>query len=229
MVRVCNLCLKKLAKVEDDDDDDRRSVASSVTNFPAHQLGMDPFTSFPHPQSPFAASQLFGQASEPFNLYSIAETRKPMYGSDGSLSRPLTPMDGEDGVWESSVRDNPAPFRRGLYDEEKDTANISSNFTPENSTLGTEIKTNIELPVASKPVLIEQSTSSIQFPLGSPEHLGSPLRLSNKVRPGNPYGEIEVATPFIRSRVQSRLDSAISEVEPSWRMRRESTAYVYKL
>ncbi|OJA17543.1 hypothetical protein AZE42_04204, partial [Rhizopogon vesiculosus] len=76
MVRVCNLCLEKLAKVEDEDDDDRRSVVSSTTSpFPAHQFGGDTFALRlgRHPQSPFAASQLFGRTNEPFNLYSIVE------------------------------------------------------------------------------------------------------------------------------------------------------------
>ncbi|KDR85635.1 hypothetical protein GALMADRAFT_234626 [Galerina marginata CBS 339.88] len=226
MVRVCNLCLEKLAKVEEDDDDDRRSVVSSVTTFPAHQMGIDPFTSMAHPQSPFAASQLFGR-DEPFNLFSIAETRRPLYGSDGSPSHSDTPLmrEGEDGVWET-VRDNPAPFRRGLSDEEKDHTTLSNPFNPDSSGREAESQDRIRF-LSSKPIDINNSTSSIQFPIGSPEQTGTP-RLPNKRATSNPYGEFDVATPFIRSRVQSRLETVL-DVEPGWRTRRESTAYAQEL
>jgi len=221
MVRVCNLCLEKLAKVEEDDDDDRRSIISSITTFPAHQLGFDPFSTLGHPQSPFAASQLFGR-DEQFNLFSIAETRKPVHSSDGSLSRPDTPLmkEGEDGVWQT-VRDNPAPFRRPLSDEEKDSH--SDPFHPELASQP-EIRGTgkIQFPTA-KPIDIDKSTSSIQFPLGSPEHAGTPRPPSKSRGTNVPYGDFDVATPFIRSRVQSRLDTPL-EIEPGWRTRRESTA-----
>ncbi|PPQ76989.1 hypothetical protein CVT25_014806 [Psilocybe cyanescens] len=230
MVRVCNLCLEKLAKVEEDDDDDRRSVISSATTFPAHQMGMgiDPFTSLPHPQSPFSASHLF--ANEPFNLFSIAETRKPLYGSDGSFSRPETPLmrEGEDGVWDT-VRDNPAPFRRALSDEEKDHQDSPPASLPiDHFSADGNRKNGIEFP-STKPIDIDTSTSSIQFPIGSPEHLGTP-RLQLKTRTSShPYGEFDVATPFIRSRVQSRLEPQTFDIEPGWRTRRESTAYAQEL
>ena len=202
MVRVCNLCLEKLAKVEEDDDDDRRSIISSVTSFPAHQLGIDAFIS--HPQSPFAASQLFGPTDEPFNLYSIAETKRSHFGPDDN-TRPETLYfaEGSDGIW-----GNPAPFRRPLPDEEKDQGNVSSFNL-------------VEFPT-TKPITIDTSISSIQFPIGSPERSGSPRTLSRSRGP-NTYGEYEVATPFIRSRVQSRLDTSF-DAEPDWRIRRESTA-----
>ena len=208
MVRVCNLCLETLAKVEEDDDDDRRSIISSVTSFPAHQLGIDSFIS--HPQSPFAASQLFGPTDEPFNLYSIAETKRPHFGSDDD-TRPET-LYFTDGVW-----GNPAPFRRPLPDEEKDQGDVSSF----NIDISLNSKGRVEFPT-SKPITIDTSTSSIQFPIGSPEHSGSPRTLSRSRGP-NTYGEYEVATPFIRSRVQSRLDTSF-DAEPDWRIRRESTA-----
>ena len=211
MVRVCNLCLEKLAKVEEDDDDDRRSIISSVTSFPAHQLGIDTFIT--HPQSPFAASQLFGPTDEPFNLYSIAETKRPHLGSDVD-TRPesLYFAEREDGIW-----GNPAPFRRPLPDEEKDQGDVSSF----NLGISLNSKGRVELPT-TKPITIDTSTSSIQFPIGSPEHSGSPRTLSRSRGP-NTYGEYEVATPFIRSRVQSRLDTSF-DTEPDWRIRRESTA-----
>ena len=217
MVRVCNLCLEKLAKVEEDDDDDRRSIVSSVTSFPAHQLGIDLFINMAHPQSPFAASQLFGRTDEPFNLYSIAETKRPYFGSDDDASRPETPYftQGEDGVW----KDNPAPFRRPLPDEEKDHGPLSFNL--DSSPTKSNPRGRVEFPT-TKPITIDTSKSSIQFPIGSPDRSDSPRTMSRPRGP-NTYGEYEVATPFIRSRVQSRLDTSF-EAEPGWRTRRESTA-----
>ncbi|KAF9567866.1 hypothetical protein CPC08DRAFT_807848 [Agrocybe pediades] len=226
MVRVCNLCLEKLAKVEEDEDDDRHSVISSFTAFPAHQLGFDPFATLGHPQSPFAASQLFGR-DEQFNLFSIAETKKPLYGSDGSLSRPETPLmrEGEDGVWET-VRENPAPFRRALSDEEKDHS--TGSLSPEHGLQEARGSGKVQFPT-SKPLDVDKSMSSIQFPLSSPERPGALRLLPIKSRTtSTPYGDFDVATPFIRSRVQSRLDSAL-EPEPGWRTRRESTAYAQEL
>ncbi|KAJ7044915.1 hypothetical protein C8F04DRAFT_1066996 [Mycena alexandri] len=223
MIRVCNLCVEKLAKVDEDDDDDRRSVVSSVTSFPAHQLGVDVMSLAHHPQSPFAASQLFGRTDEPFNLYSIAETKRRISGSDesGFGSRPITPPLGEDGVWEP-LRENPAPFRRGLSDDE---VNVPDPFSSEESPTASGIKSAFEFPGAI-PIHID-APSSIQFPKGSPDHLDSPgPRLRSRF---NSYGgDFEVATPFIRSRVQSRLDN-FPTVEPGWRTRRESTAYAQEL
>lgn len=222
MIRVCNLCVEKLAEV-DDDDDDRRSVVSSVMSFPAHQLGMDTMILAHHPQSPFAASQLFGRTDEPFNLYSIAETKRPVSGSDesGFGSRPVTPPtfgEREDGVWEPPT-ENPAPFRRGLSDEE------TSVPVPFDDDLPTApgSKATFEFPGAI-PINIAGPTSTIQFPMGSPEHGQDSPRPQSRLRSRfNSYGDFEVATPFIRSRVQSRLDNVSSE-EPGWRTRRESTA-----
>ncbi|KAF8910046.1 hypothetical protein CPB84DRAFT_1812789 [Gymnopilus junonius] len=226
MVRTCNLCLEKLAKVEEDDEDDRRSVISSVTSFPAHQMGMDPFTNMSHPQSPFAASQLFGR-DEPFNLFSIAETKRPLYDSDDNPSRPETPVIRSDtSVWEA-VRDNPAPFRRALSDEEKDHGSLSNQFDEASAAGATHGKNKIAFP-STQPINIDNSMSSIQFPIGSPEQLGTPRVLKGSKSSSNPYGDLEVATPFIRSRVQSRLEPNL-EVEPGWRTRRESTAYAQEL
>lgn len=220
MVRVCNLCLEKLAKVDDDDDDDRRSVVSSVSSFPAHQFGADAFAAG-HPQSPFAASQLFGRTDEPFNLYSIAETKRPASGSEdsGLGSRPgsLTFREREDGVWEP-VRETPAPFRRALSDEDKE----SNPYNNGDSLIAPGSKTPIDFPVI-KSASTDGPTSSIQFPVGSPDRgLDSP-RPQSRLR-FNSYSDFDVPTPFIRSRVQSRLDSIVMVAEPGWRTRRESTA-----
>ncbi|KAJ7508636.1 hypothetical protein B0H11DRAFT_2153074 [Mycena galericulata] len=227
MIRVCNLCVEKLAKVDEDEDDDRRSVVSSVTSFPAHQLGMDPMSLAHHPQSPFAASQLFGRTDEPFNLYSIAETKRRISGSEesGFGSRPITPLlnEREDGVWEP-LRENPAPFRRGLSDDE---VNVPDPFSTEESPTAPGSKAPFEFPGAI-PINID-APSSIQFPRGSPDHLDSPGSHSRlRSRFNSHGGDFEVATPFIRSRVQSRLDS-FTGGEPGWRTRRESTAYAQEL
>lgn len=227
MVRVCNLCLEKLTKVDEDDDDDRRSVVSSVTSFPAHQFGNDPFTNLGHhPQSPFAASQLFGRTDEPFNLYSIAETRRPVYGSEGGISRPITPhlVERDDGVWEP-IRENPAPFRRALSDEDNTGSSPHSNHEEPLSAIGS--KTSIDFPTTAS-INVEGAMSSIQFPMGSPDHRDSPGPHSRTRPPFTSHGEFEPSTPFIRSRVHSRLDSVI-EAEAGWRTRRESTAYVLDL
>lgn len=218
MVRVCNLCLEKLAKVDDDDDDDRRSIISTVTSFPAHQLGAE-MTLAHHPQSPFAASQLFGRTDEPFNLYSIAETKRPVSGSDesGFGSRPITPrlMERDDGVWEAAG-ENVVPFRRAVSDEEKENVGV---FNDDGSPSAHTSKTPIEFPTMGDD---DGPTSSIQFPVGSPEHGDSPNGLVRSRF--DSYADFDGATPFIRSRVQSRLDNLTSIVEPGWRTRRESTA-----
>jgi 1-phosphatidylinositol-3-phosphate 5-kinase len=228
MVRVCNLCLEKLAKVDSDDEDDRRSVISSVTSpFPAHQLGADTlYAGLSHvPQSPFAASQLFGRTDEPFNLYSIAETKRPISDdASGFGSRPFSPGDVNhvDAQWEP-VRDNPAPFRRGLSDEEKDSVNVSNAFTNEDSPTAPGSKIHVDFP-STMPINVEGQMSSIQFPRSSPERgLDSPRPGSRHRSRFNSYGDFDAPTPFIRSRVQSRLDN-ITTAEAGWRTRRESTA-----
>ncbi|EGO31097.1 hypothetical protein SERLADRAFT_353741 [Serpula lacrymans var. lacrymans S7.9] len=235
MVRVCNLCLGKLAKVDDDDDDDQRSIISSTTSpFPAHQLGVDSFMMGlnHHPQSPFAASQLFGRTDEPFNLYSIAETKRPISGSDdsGFGSRPITPRE-IDGMWDPGstwepVREITAPFRRNLADEEKDPVTSSSAFN-DHSPTAPGSKTPIDFPVMVP--VSEGPMSSIQFPMSSPDQHGpdSPGGTSMMRSRFNSFGDFDVATPFIRSRVQSRLDQFIS-MDAGWRTRRDSTARCFR-
>ncbi|KAI6136259.1 hypothetical protein F5141DRAFT_1185294 [Pisolithus sp. B1] len=187
MLRVCNLCLEKLATVDEEEDDDHRSVTSSISPFPAHQLGTDAFTLGlgHHPQSPFAASQLFGRSEEPFNLYSIAETKGSLSGTS------------------------------------KMTTLIQTNHHQE---------IPVEFPLTA-PVNVERpSTSTIQFPVSSPDLLGtsdSPGAYEAARSRFNSFGDFDVATPFIRSRVQSRLDS-ITAME-GWRTRRDSTAYAHEL
>lgn len=221
MIRICNLCLEKLAKVDDEDDDDRRSVSSSVTtSFPAHQLG-DSRSFSRMPQSPFAASQLFGR-SDSFSLYSIAETTKrPYSGSEesGWGSRPLTPGDDlrDDRQYSHATA---VPFRRTLTEDEKFPAPLTDKFGQVQSPSGPRSKTPIEFPV-TVPVSVDGSMSSVAFPVSSPDHNGFDSPGMPRSR-HNSYADFDGAT-FIRSRVQSRLGE-IEMGEPGWRLRRESTA-----
>ena len=229
MIRVCNLCLDKLATVDDDDDDDdRRSIMSTATSFPAHQFGVDSLLAH-HPQSPFAASQLFGRTDEPFNLFSIAETKRQISGSDdsGLASSPINSGhgDGEGSTWEP-VHQNPAPFRRGLSIDEKDGVNISSAYSHGGSPTRVGSKTPVDFPSTATPSgTAGGPISSIQFPVvGSPDHGWDSPRPGSRVRSRfNSFHDFDISTPFIRSRVQSRLDS-VAASEPGWRTRRESTA-----
>ncbi|EMD32532.1 hypothetical protein CERSUDRAFT_118584 [Gelatoporia subvermispora B] len=231
MIRVCNLCLEKLAKVDDDDDDDRRSITSNVTSpFAAHQLVMEPrsFNAAHHLQSPFAASQLFGRSDEPFNLFSIAETKRhSITRSEDSnmISRPLTPTD--DRRDDRTIRENPVPFRRALTDEEKDNLPLSDRFARDNSPIAPGSKTPIDFPV-TVPVAMDGHMSSVQFPISSSDQLypfESPVTLRSRY---NSFADLN-ATPFIRSRVQSRLGESLAMGEPGWRTRRDSTQYAHEL
>lgn len=221
MIRVCNLCLEKLAKVDEDEDDDHRSVISSIASpFPSHQLGSDTFTLglAHHPQSPFAASQLFGRTDEPFSLYSIAATKR--FASTFEDSASNSPPE-----WEP-VRDSTAPFRRNLTEDDKDPATLrqqhNKSYTPPPT--APRAKTPVDFPV-SVPVNVDSSAmSTIQFPLSSPDHFpgpDSPAPYGAMRSRFNSFGDFDVATPFIRSRVQSRLDNFTLE---GWRTRRDSTA-----
>jgi 1-phosphatidylinositol-3-phosphate 5-kinase len=232
-IRVCNLCFEKLTKVDDDDDDDRRSVVSSLTTFPSHQLGMDSLSLSlgHHPQSSFAPSQLVGRMDESLHLYSIAEAKRPKTGSDesGNASRPVTPSDileGEKRHWQP-FPDNPAPFRRGLSEEEKDAVEMSDSFINNDSVMSPGSKTPLNFSRGLPIVNTGGPISSIQFPVGSPDQgMDSPRPRSRTRSRFNSYGDFDVATPFIRSRVQSRVQGRLDGMfgEPGWRTRRESTA-----
>ncbi|KAH8119967.1 hypothetical protein DFH11DRAFT_1557576 [Phellopilus nigrolimitatus] len=232
MLRVCNLCLEKLHH-DDDDDDDRRSVVSTFSSpFPYHAVDQYLHSLGHHSQSPFAASQLFGRTDEPYNLYSIAETRHQFSGSDcsGSVSRPLSPGDEMDNQWEESGNALPAPFRRALTDEEKDTLVDPDPFPADQSPTGPRsgMKTPIDLQTVI-PFPTNGTKSTIQFPGSSPEHgLDSPYPSSALRSRVNSYAETEIPTPFLRSRVHSRLNE-LSIGEAGWRTRRESTAYAQEL
>ncbi|KAH9943988.1 uncharacterized protein BXZ73DRAFT_86972 [Epithele typhae] len=232
MVRVCNLCLDKLHKGdEDDDDDDRRSIITSISSpFAAHQFGSERSFTLAHPHSPFAASQLFGRPDEPFNLFSIAETKRRYAHSDdsGFGSRPITPMDSFGPS--RFLRDNPVPFRRALAEDDKEPTPVTDKFQHDNTPHGAESKAPVDFPVMV-PVSEGNSTSSVQFPVSAPEQpyaIESPGVMRSRLN----SLEFDTAPPFIRSRVQSRLGESFGASafgEPGWRTRRESTAYAQEL
>jgi 1-phosphatidylinositol-3-phosphate 5-kinase len=241
MVRVCNICLEKLVKADDDDEDDRRSVASSTLSFPAHQFGSDAVTTMHHgrhSQSPFATAQLFGRAEEPFNLYSIAETRRASGGFDHPLSNSRAGSPGEADSDEATgylpVRDAPAPFRRNLAtddDKEQVTPAFVGQDTSPARASAPGSKTPIEFPV-TVPVNVTPTMSTITFPVSSPDPLGleSPRPHSAMRSRYNSFGgDLDITTtPLMRSRAQSRLED-FPIVQAGWRTRRESTAYAQEL
>lgn len=220
MIRICNLCLEKLAKVEDDDDDSRSVISSITSPFAAHQLGSESrsFNLYNLPQSPFAASQLFGR-NDSFSLFSIAETRRPRRGSEDSefASRSVTPDFRDD----SFVGFNHAPFRRAFTEEDKDPLLLPEHFMHDHSPMGQGPRTPIEFPV-TVPVSVDGSTSSVAFPVSSPDQ-GYGFESTGDMRSRyNSLADLH-GPPFIRSRVQSRLDN-FDMGEAGWRTRRESTA-----
>jgi len=211
MLRVCNLCLEKLN--EDDDDDDRRSVFSTSSAFPQgpDSLSQSFFPSFHHP---FLGSQLFGRSDELPNLLPIAESmrrRRHLSGSDGSGmgSRPLTPhlQSMGDEWFESESGLAAAPFRRAVTDEEKDPI-IAVPFSSDHfSGRHSGSRTPVDMPQGGQ-LVGKASKSTIQFPISSPDRYGNdptryPALAHSRV---NSYGGMDSNTPFLRSRVQSRLD-----------------------
>ncbi|KAF8273008.1 hypothetical protein EI94DRAFT_1697111 [Lactarius quietus] len=230
MIRVCNLCLEKLANEDEDDDDDRRSISSVVSPFAAHQLGSDSL-SLRHPQSPFAASQLFSRTEEPFNLFSIAETRRFISGSDdsGLSSRPMTPLGpSQEDSWGPQAWKAAAPFRRGLVDDDKDLSIVTDTFPQVGSPMVSGVKTPLDFP--STITIPGGALNSIQFPMSSPDRVpDSPGPQSVPRSRYNSYADFESSTPFIRSRAPSRLTDFMMAGDPGWRTRRESTAYAQEI
>jgi 1-phosphatidylinositol-3-phosphate 5-kinase len=214
MIRICDICLKTLEEgLPDDDDDDRRSVASSSpSTFPSHhhRQSLEAF-----PPSPFSASQLFSRADEPFNLFSIAESRR--HPSDGG-SRPQTPIEITNAPvapWNINDRAAP-PFRRGIEDEDAEAQPLAAfDGVVVPPTPSTTLPGSIAFPTNDP-----TQQSSIQFPVSSPDQ-------TDFARPGQRSrvnSEIEAQTPFMRSRVQSRLNDLMNAGDIGWRTRRESTA-----
>lgn len=217
MIRICNICLKTLENdtMMEDDEDDRRSIVSSA---PSIRPSFDILSA-----SPYAPSQLFRKVEEPFSLFSIAETR-PHLGSDVD-SRPYTPMETpsqkDDGdPWGIPVQRVAAPFRQVAQDEESDSVAIAAAVNATTDTVNTPANENIVFPS-------KEDISSIQFPGGSPDF--------GTERPNLSRARVEsdaeiLQTPFMRSRVQSRLaDLGLLAGEAGWRTRRESTAYAQEV
>ena len=203
----------KRKRDDSDDEDDSRSVVSST--FAAHQLGSESraFNLSHLPQSPYAASQLFGR-NDSFSLFSIAETKRPHAGSEesGMGSRSATP--------DLVEHLGHIPFRRALTEEEKESA-VSDQFDRDHTPLSQRSKTPIDFPV-TVPVS-DGSSSTIAFPVSSPDQpisLESPSVVRSRY---NSFADLHGGPPFIRSRVHSRLGE-IEVGEPGWRTRRESTA-----
>lgn len=221
MIRICNLCLDKLAKVDDDDDDTRSVISSATSPFAAHQLGSESRSlnlSYLS-QSPFAASQLFGR-SDSFSLFSIAETKRKRSGSEdsGLGSRAATPDFEEDSI----IRLNHAPFRRAFTDDDKDPVSLSEHYSHDLGALAQGSRTPVDFPVTI-PVSMDGSTSTVAFPVSSPEQahsLESPGGIRSRY---NSFADLH-GPAFIRSRVHSRLADNIDVGEAGWRTRRESTA-----
>ena len=214
MIRICDICLKTLEDgLPEDDEDDRRSIVSSSTSaFPArqHRQSLEAF-----PQSPFSASQLFSRIDEPFNLFSIAQSRR--HPSDAG-SRPQTPGDvinAPVAPWNMADRATP-PFRRGIEDDDVDAQPLAAfEGVAVPATPASALPGGIAFPINDP-----TQQSSIQFPVSSPDQ-------PDFTRPGQRSrvnSEIEAQTPFMRSRVQSRLNDLMSAGEIGWRTRRESTA-----
>jgi 1-phosphatidylinositol-3-phosphate 5-kinase len=215
MIRICNLCLEKLSKVEDDDEDDRRSVVSSTTSpFTTHHPS-DPHSLARYTNSPFSTSQVQipNQKPDAFNLFAIAESKR---GSESSPSpiEPAGPSNGRDDLIHATV----VPFRRNLSNDEAEPIRIQSPGHER----GVSSQIPVEFPI-TVPVHGNGAVSSIAFP-GSP--LENPLEYSDDMRSriNSSYGDLDgTGTPFVRSRVQSRIPDNFGP-EPGWRTRRESTA-----
>ncbi|KAG8788159.1 1-phosphatidylinositol-3-phosphate 5-kinase [Serendipita sp. 397] len=219
MIRICNICLKTLEDdtIMDDEEDDRRSVVSSAPSLFANHQYRQSLEALP--TSPFSASQTFRKVEEPFSLFSIAETK----GQTPSENESEIKVEGtSQNPWEVPVKRVAAPFRRAAQDEEGDSVAIESSMNAITGPISTPANEGVVFPVMD-----DGGMSSIQFPGSSPEQGGE--------RPGLHRTRVEsdvdpLQTPFMRSRVQSRLaDLGLLAGEAGWRTRRESTAYAQEV
>jgi 1-phosphatidylinositol-3-phosphate 5-kinase len=232
MIRVCNLCLDQISKVDEDDDDDRRSVVSSAvaSSFPHNHDTMS-YTStkrYP-PPSPFTSNQLFGRNEDPFSLFSIAEARRTMmYSSDDSaLDSGATTPDAEIGPEALGVPVRAAPFRRTVFPEDEKAPGVTiiepDQPAPGDSPKQTRSTVDFPRTIAVPPV----GLSSIEFPASPPDlaTLDGPFSGGLSRSRYSSFADIDaVPTPFIRSRVQSRLMDSVSVMDGGWRTRRDSIA-----
>ena len=132
-------------------------------------------------------------------------------------------------AWEP-VRENPAPFRRCLTKTKRKILPISPiRLAATTRPLPQDPRRPSDFPITI-PLTIEGPTSSIQFPVSSPDHqhgFDSP-RPSSTIRSRfNSYGDFDTAYAFHQEyiRVHSRLDNISLAEDPGWRAwGRESTA-----
>lgn len=215
MIRVCNLCLEKLSKVEDDDEDDRRSVVSSTASPFATHHPSDPYSLARYTNSPFSTSQAqnSNQKLDASNFFAIAES-KPGSESFHSPVESTGAAHGRDDLIHSTV----VPFRRNLSNDEAEPIRIQGP----GHELAQSSKHPVEFPT-TVPVPGNGAISSIAFPGSPPEHtLEHTDDMRSKI--SSSYGDFDGAgTPFVRSRVQSRIPESFGS-EPGWRTRRDSTA-----
>lgn len=115
MIRVCNLCIRHLARAGFNDKDDRQSVSSTAT-YPVHQVNAIA------PIPPYGSlSTASGVANNAFRLPSPYPTVKGrdsnVLDNPGRLSivSPFPNRDHSD--WEASAIDNLPPFRRAPLNE----------------------------------------------------------------------------------------------------------------
>jgi 1-phosphatidylinositol-3-phosphate 5-kinase len=219
MIRVCNLCLEKLSKVEDDDEDDRRSVVSSTASPFATHHPSDPYSLVRYTNSPFSTSQvqITNPKPDPFNLFSITESKR----GPETLHSPVGSADAPHDRDDYPIHSTAVPFRRNLSNDEAEPIRIPGSrhersLSAQSSTLP------VEFPI-TVPVSGNGAISSITFPGSPPEHaLESTDDMWSRVN--SSYGDFDGSgTPFVRSRVQSRIPDNFGP-EPGWRTRRESTA-----
>jgi 1-phosphatidylinositol-3-phosphate 5-kinase len=216
MIRVCNLCLEKLSKVEDDDDDDRRSVVSSTASPFATHHPSDAYLSR-YTNSPFSTSQVQipGQKSDTFNLFAIAESQRGSEGTHSSVVPTGAPHD--DDLIHSTV----VPFRRNLSNDEAEPIRIQCSGNERDLPAHSQ-NDSVDFPI-TVPVPGNGAISSIAFP-GSPSEHALEYTDDIRSRINSSYGDFDgTGTPFVRSRVQSRIPDNFGP-EPGWRSRRESTA-----
>ena len=223
MIRVCNLCLEKVSKVEDDDEDDRRSVVSSTTSPFATHHPSDPYSLVRYTNSPFSTSQVqvTNQKPDAFNLFSIAESKRGSENPRSPVGSADAPYDRDGDLIGELIHSTAVPFRRNLANDETEPIRIPGSGH-ERSFEADSSKLPVEFPI-TVPVSGIGPISSIAFPGSPPEHS---LEHTDDIRSriNSSYGDFDGSgTPFVRSRVQSRITDNFGP-EPGWRTRRESTA-----
>ncbi|KAF8870088.1 hypothetical protein BD779DRAFT_1479189 [Infundibulicybe gibba] len=115
------------------------------------------------------------------------------FGHEGMLPTYCAPLhEGSDGT-QKPIRDNLAPFRRGLSDEGKDPGSVP--LTPVDALTIVGPKHPVKFPT-SFPAGGEGTMSFVEFPVGSLEHdRGSPHPHSHLRSRFNSYGGLKLPRP----------------------------------